>query len=238
MTIWKPSRPKSAPETSPVVCAHRGASAEQPENTEAAAEAAVVAGAAWIEFDVRPSADGLVVHHDPETAAGKRVAATSSAELRGVPSFEMFVGACGEMGLDIEMKTDDIGMALDRFVDLVSTEIDAHAAGRDHGAVIVTSFDQDALDAFGAARPDIATGVLFHDQSGEWAIARALEHGHSAIVPWHPLVTPNMCEAASEAGLASMTWTVNDRDEAIRVARAGIDAVIGDDPAMLLATLR
>src|ERR1044071_10471953 len=50
----------------PLVVAHRGASAEQPENTLRAFEAAVDLGADAVEFDVRMSADGhAVVVHDP-----------------------------------------------------------------------------------------------------------------------------------------------------------------------------
>ena len=42
----------------PMVVAHRGASVEQPENTIAAFEAAIDAGADAVEFDVRMTVDG------------------------------------------------------------------------------------------------------------------------------------------------------------------------------------
>jgi len=49
----------------PLIVAHRGAPTERPENTLAAFEAAVDAGAAAVEFDVRATADGhAVVIHD------------------------------------------------------------------------------------------------------------------------------------------------------------------------------
>jgi len=50
----------------PRICAHRGLSALYPENTPAAFEAAIAAGAQEIEFDLRPAPDGtIVVRHDP-----------------------------------------------------------------------------------------------------------------------------------------------------------------------------
>lgn len=49
----------------PLVIAHRGDSAHAPENTLASFEAAVVAGADWVELDVHLSRDGeLMVCHD------------------------------------------------------------------------------------------------------------------------------------------------------------------------------
>mgnify|MGYP003407079231 CR=1 FL=1 len=44
--------------------AHRGASAEAPENTLAAIRRAIELGAPWVEVDVQACADGLVVIHD------------------------------------------------------------------------------------------------------------------------------------------------------------------------------
>jgi len=49
----------------PSVIAHRGASADAPENTLAAIALAIEQGAQWIEIDVNISSDQkLFVHHD------------------------------------------------------------------------------------------------------------------------------------------------------------------------------
>jgi len=57
--------------SAPLVIAHRGASAELPENTLPAFERAVELGADFVEFDVHARGDGaLVVAHDrPRGAA-------------------------------------------------------------------------------------------------------------------------------------------------------------------------
>lgn len=229
-TPWQPH----AAGGRPLVCGHRGASAVEPENTVAAAVAAIDAGATWIEFDVRPSADGLVVHHDPATSDRVVIAETASDELdASIPTFEAFVAASGPLGLDIEMKTDGIGMPVERFVDLVADQVDAHCADRPDDRVIVTSFDMDALDRFCEVRPEIATGVLFHDRTGRWAIRRAVERGHNAIVPWFRLVDRRTVAAAHDAGLGVATWTVNSERHVRSMIKAGVDMIIGDDPASI-----
>jgi len=218
----------------PLVCAHRGASAVEPENTIAAAQAAIEAGATWIEFDVRPASDGLAVHHDDETSSGLRLAQTELGALdTGIPDFGSFVAACGPLGLDIELKTDGIDMSNQEFVDLAAAAIDAHCADRDHESMIVTSFDMEALDLFRHARPHVATGVLFHRHTGSWAIRRALENGHDAIVPWFRIVDRRMVKAAHEAGLGVATWTVNTDRHVDEMVRAGVDMIVGDDPAAI-----
>ena len=226
-TGWQPR----ANDHGPLVCGHRGASAVEPENTIAAAVAAAEAGATWIEFDVRPAADGLVVHHDPVTSDGHRVATTPGDQLdASIPDFGSFVGACETLGLDIELKTDEIGMSNQDFVELTAESIANHCGDRTTDNMIVTSFDMDALDRFRAHCPEIATGVLFHDRTGRWAIKRAIDNGHDAIVPWFRLVDARTVNAAHEAGLSVATWTVNSDRHVTSMARAGVDMIIGDDP--------
>ena len=70
----------------PLIIAHRGASAEAPENTLAAFRRAIELGADGVEFDVRLAADGVpVVIHDAtlERTAGlkRRIADLTSDEL-------------------------------------------------------------------------------------------------------------------------------------------------------------
>ena len=72
----------------PLIVAHRGAPTERPENTLAAFEAAVDAGAAAVEFDVRITADGspVVIHDatlDRTTGDIRRVADVMVAHAEG-----------------------------------------------------------------------------------------------------------------------------------------------------------
>src|SRR6476661_10038100 len=52
-----------------LICAHRGASAQLPDNSLAAFEAAIAVGADMIEADVRLAGHTLVLSHDPALAA-------------------------------------------------------------------------------------------------------------------------------------------------------------------------
>lgn len=222
----------------PVVCGHRGAAAVAPENTLASFGAAVERGATWVEFDVRPTLDGtFVVHHDPTTQQGQIVSSTPRGDLDAmIPTFGEVVDRCTGIGLDIELKTDDVGMSTDKYVELVGAEIDEHC--QDHSAeIIVTSFDVEVLAAFRRSRPDVATGLLFHDQPGAWAISAAIGAGHVAIAPWFQLVDEPLVESAHQAGLRVLTWTVNNPADINRVAHAGVDMIIGDDPAVIVQAL-
>jgi glycerophosphoryl diester phosphodiesterase len=75
--------------TRPLVIAHRGASTFAPENTLAAFQLAIDAGAEGVEFDVRVAKDGVpvVIHDDDLRRTGlrpERVADLTSGELANV----------------------------------------------------------------------------------------------------------------------------------------------------------
>src|SRR3982751_167704 len=83
-----------------LIVAHRGASAIAPENSLEAFEAAIAVGADMVEFDVRSTADGvLVVVHDP-------LPLVRYADLDPMPPrLEEVVATCaGRIALDVELK--------------------------------------------------------------------------------------------------------------------------------------
>ena len=66
--------PRAVTTATTLICAHRGASAQLPDNSLAAFEAAIAVGADMIEADVRRLADDtLVLSHDPAPAASTPV---------------------------------------------------------------------------------------------------------------------------------------------------------------------
>ena len=81
MTTWRAEQ----------ICAHRGASAQYPENTVIAFDAAAHLGAGWIETDVQLLSDGeLLIFHDEtlgRTAAGS--APISSLSWSDVASLDI-----------------------------------------------------------------------------------------------------------------------------------------------------
>jgi len=222
-----------------IVCGHRGAPVASPENRIASMLAAAARGATWVEFDVRPAADDvLVVHHDPVTADGRVIAETSSSDLVDVAdTFEALVAAI-DLGLDVEVKTDRTGRDTDALASLVADAVNTHVSReRRAGSMVVTSFDWAFLDALRSHAPKFRTGLLFMDRPLVDAVSVATEGGHSVLAPWYPLVDQAGVEAAHAAGLTVATWTVNDAADIATVVGAGVDMIIGDDPAEIVAGL-
>ena len=57
------------------------------------------------------------------------------------------------------------------------------------------------------------------------------------VMPHHQMVDGRSVAMFHEARKKVVTWTVNDEREMRRVAEAGVDAVISDDPQLLCSTL-
>lgn len=82
----------------PIIVAHRGYAARYPENTLAALQAAVAAGARWLEFDIQLSADAVpVLLHDADL---KRTAGRPGSvfELTARQLQEIAVGEAERLG--------------------------------------------------------------------------------------------------------------------------------------------
>ncbi len=222
----------------PVVCGHRGTPAHELENTIAGFRRAQELGATAIEFDIRPAADGkFVVHHDPVTADGVVIAATDTCDLVSrMPTFEELVATCSDMFLDIELKTDDTACTATDYVAAAINAIDELCRHR-LSSVIVTSFDAVVLAGIAESDLQVATGLLYHETSHEWARQTALEAGHHCVAPWIELVDQRSVGQAHDVGLGVLTWTVNSADQIARALSSGVDVVIGDDPVPLVAAV-
>src|SRR3978361_1370580 len=88
------------------IIAHRGASADYPENTVAAFRAAGALGANWVELDVRRTADGaLAVHHDAHLGDGRASGEAAAAALPETgPSLAEALAAGDPLGVNVEIK--------------------------------------------------------------------------------------------------------------------------------------
>lgn len=202
--------------------AHRGWTAQGPENSTAALVAAA-AVADFAELDVRRSVDGVaVLSHDPEVA-GLVVAESTAAALAsvGVATLAEVLAAVGDLPLDIEVKPDVDPAVLDE-VCRTARPIDW-----------VTSFDWALVDTARGRRPDLATGLLVDEG---WDLDRAVEAamaaGHRFVLPHHSMVVGPI------TGVDVAVWTVNDPSEAGRLVDYGVAAVISDRPDLLREVCR
>ena len=114
-------------------------------------------------------------------------------------------------------------------------------------SVVVASFHDDAIRAFRAAAPGVATAAATGETA---AFYFAVRDGHrpervSAVTLQVPMaygdeeiVTPALVAAAHEAGLAVHAWTLNEVDEMARALDAGVDGIISDTPTTAVALVR
>jgi glycerophosphoryl diester phosphodiesterase len=103
--------------------------------------------------------------------------------------------------------------------------------------VILQSFDFRTLLAMKQLAPEIRLAALIEDDPRDFTIV-AKEAGARIISPRFDLVTMAKTKAAHAAGLQVVPWTANTPADWERLAGAGVDAIISDDPAALIAWLK
>ncbi len=228
----------------PLIIGHRGASAAAPENTLAAFGLAAEQGAHGVELDVRLSADGnVVVIHDATvdrtTNGAGPVSRLSAAELRAldagmgqpVPTLDDVFQAFGPSLLyNVELK--DYGLWGNGLEGAVADRIGAYHL---HNQVVVSSFDQLALRrAQRHLSATTMTGTLW--MSGPRALRHLLVSA-PADHPHYPLVDEEYMAWARSRNLRVHVWTIDEPDEARRLANLGVHALITNRPAEIAAIL-
>ncbi len=231
----------------PVLVAHRGASAQAPENTLAAFRQALADGVPAAECDVHVTADGeVVVLHDPTlertTNGAGDVAARTWAELRPLDAGGWFAPRfAGEPVPALGQLLDLVRGKLVLFIELkdgagleerVAALVDAR---RQRSQVAVLSFDAARVARAKRLMPDVPALVLHRDGASATMLAEAVAIDADGIALHHALVDADVVARAHDAGLAVFVFTVNDAAEARRLAALGVDGVISDTPARIAA---
>ena len=231
----------------PAPIGHRGAAAVAPENTIASMNAALEAGVAAIEFDVRLTADGvpIVIHDDTldrTTDATGPVADRKLADLRGIdagswfdpdhateriPTLDDVLDLLeGRARAIVELKTETRGDFVLR--DAVLTTL---AARRDRAAFVYTSMDWTLLEGTHDRVRDLEVALTVAFREHRDPIAAAARHGATAVHPHRARCGRRFTARARAAGLAVRPYTVNDAKHLAPLVRAGVDAAFTDDPA-------
>jgi glycerophosphoryl diester phosphodiesterase len=229
--------------------AHRGASAECPENTLASFRRALELGAAMIECDLQLTADGhVVVFHDwtvERTTSGTgRVAALTLDEMRALdagswrdPRFagervptlaELLELTAGRCRLNLELKSRE---GDPRLVLAALTEVSRHGA---IDRVLFSSFHTGILERVRETSPQAAIAVLWSGPPFDLAFDFARVVGAIALHPCVDAVTPEVVAEADARGLATNVWTVNSVDRMIELVGCGVAGIISDYPGRLL----
>ncbi len=103
--------------------------------------------------------------------------------------------------------------------------------------VIVQSFDFRTLHAMKKLAPEIRLSALYMGPPKDF-VKIADEAGAQIVSPHYTLVTKDQVDASHKAGLQVVPWTANTAKDWDRLIDAGVDAIISDDPAELIAHLK
>ncbi|MFC5604574.1 glycerophosphodiester phosphodiesterase [Sporosarcina koreensis] len=228
------------------IYAHRGASANYPENTIAAFKEAARLPVFGVEFDVHMTADGeLVVIHDESinrTSNGtgyvkdlsladlKKYDFSSwfSPEFKGetIPTLTevLDVFHSTEHKLNIELKSD-----IFPYEGMVEKVLDSIAERKLESRVIISSFDHSAIKTVKQLNPLIETAALFME-----VLVHPLDYlnkipADALHILFPAAIRPSMAEVIN-SGMPVRTFTVNDETYANVLKQAGIQSIFTDHP--------
>jgi glycerophosphoryl diester phosphodiesterase len=229
----------------PLIIAHRGASADAPENTLAAFALALEQRADGIELDVQLSADGwpVIIHDETvdRTSNGSgRVSAMTVAELQRldlgmgqtIPTLDELFEAFGPTLLyNVELKSDGLlrtGLRDTGLEAAVADRIEAHHL---ENHVLVSSFDPFCVRR---ARRHLShtTPVAILRETRAMQIAHRLVTAE-ADHPNYQLVDERYMAWTREHNLRVNVWTVDDAADAQRLVNLGVDGIITNKPAFI-----
>jgi glycerophosphoryl diester phosphodiesterase len=120
------------------------------------------------------------------------------------------------------------------FVRLVLAEIHKHHL---ESRVVLQSFDFRTLHEMRKIAPKIRRSALYTGAPRDFVdIGR--EAGAQIVSPEYHLVTAGQVKAAHAAGFEVLPWTANTPEDWASLVAAGVDGIISDDPAALIAYLK
>jgi glycerophosphoryl diester phosphodiesterase len=223
----------------PLIIAHRGASAEAPENTLAAFRRALAHNVDGIELDVQLTRDGVpVVFHDATlrrlTGTRGRLADKTWRELTAlridgtgrIPRLvEVLRLTRGRARVQIELKA---GTA-------VAPVVAAIRATRAAKNVILASFEPGLIGEALRLAPAVPRMLITEGRARPAALVRQLAALQACgLSVNHRAVRDAAWVRYFQArGYVVWVWTVNDAPAARRLAGWGLNGILGDNPALL-----
>ena len=163
-----------------------------------------------------------------------------------VPTFDevLALAAKGNFDFNVETKSfpdkPQLTPPPTEFVKLVLAAVRKHKLER---RLILQSFDWRTLIEMHKLAPAIRLSALYPTSMTESAlkvdyVEAAKAAGAQIVSPHFRLVTKARVDQAHVAGLQVVPWTANDPKIWDALIAAGVDAIITDDPAALIAYLR
>lgn len=233
-----------------LIIAHRGASADEPENTLLAFQRAIEQGAQMIELDLDQSADGQVIAiHDATldrtTNRRGRVAELTLAEIRQadagkgerVPTLnEVLDLTLGKVRLYLEIKE----------ARAAANTLKAIRARGCETEVMLASFDLDLMRRLGEEVKDIELGLILGTPSLDprvrwreafpWRAFRSFNY--QVLCMQVELCFGYLARGKTAVGKRLYVWTADDERQFARVKALGVDGIVTNRPAHLRAFLQ
>lgn len=245
-----------------LVVAHRGASAQAPENTLEAFRRAAEVGADAVELDVHLTADDqLAVIHDPDLARTTNhhgnVADMTMDEIRAADAGYTFARSDDagypfrNRGLRVptlpevlEWLPDDLGLVVEikarAAVEPAVEALRSHPV-RQSGRASLISFDEASIEQAHALDPELPTGyLLVPTQPIEPALVWATEHGHAAVHPWDGDLGIDPAQILARAlayGRLVGCYVVDDPERMRQLAAYGLWGFVTNVPDLARTTL-
>jgi glycerophosphoryl diester phosphodiesterase len=220
------------------IVAHRGASALVPfENTLEAFEKAIDIGAAIMEFDVRRTADHVMVSYHDDDIKGNKLCDITYDELEeqatrqgfSVPTIEDILKISqGKIFLDIELK--EVGYE-EELIDLVTKYLK-------HNEFVMKSFFDEAIIRIKEIDSEIRTGLLLGKLNKEMSFRAVLEEFFPMrriniakpdfVSPHYRMLRFGLLKKLKP--IPVYVWTVNKESVMKKLLEKGVTGIITDRP--------
>lgn len=233
----------------PLVIAHRGASAYEPENTLRAFDLAIRQGAQMIELDLHVTCDNhVVVIHDPTlshtTDLTGSVDRMTLAEIKRadagkgerVPTLEETLDlTAGRVRLYLEIKDPRAALPTLQII----------RARRRQSEVMLASFDVELMRRLGNETSDIELGVIlgnatFHPmvrwrEAFPWFALRRVNY--QVLCMQVELCYGFLASRTRAKGKKLYVWTADTEKQFARMISIGVDGIVTNTPDRLIAYL-
>jgi glycerophosphoryl diester phosphodiesterase len=234
--------------TQPVIIAHRGSSTRAPENTLSAFKLALEERADGIELDAKLTLDGqVVVIHDQTTDRTTGFKGTVSQmllkELKDLEAGSLFDPKfLGEQIPTLDEVFEEVGGKM-----LINVELTNYASPRDalvakvvdivkrheaQNSVLFSSFFASNLRRAAVLMPEVPRAILC--SAGIFGVLARSNYGYRAspaiVHPYFTDVTPAYVNREHARNRRVHVWTVDAEADLRRMAAAGVDGIITDDP--------
>jgi len=235
-----------------MIIAHRGAehhgrNATAHENTIDAFRNAIGIGADGIEFDVRRTADGvLIIHHDERVKRSRRPVsemtfeeARRAGKRRGyrIPTFEETLQTCADhIALDIELKEggyeEDVIRLTRQYYDLRHVCFTSFV---DVSMKRIKEIDRRAITGLLlGVEPPAGPGTRMREI---FPIKRIRRCNADMVAPNRRLLHMGYVRRIEKTGYPIIVWTVNNRNLAVKLMERGVAGIITDVSEQLTALI-